>query len=268
MKTIEEKYKDLQEYIKSLGSVAVAYSGGVDSTFLLKVAHDILGDRAIAITVVSHSFPKREIEEAVFFCRKQQVVQRVLEMDELAIKGFAENPVNRCYICKKEIFTNIQNEAAKYNIVHVVEGSNIDDNRDYRPGHKAIAELNVISPLRQAGLCKKEIRELSRKLDLPTWEKPSFACLATRFVYGETITREKLQMVDKAEQLLWDMGFSQVRVRIHGLMARIEVAENDIVRMVDLDVRSHIVNALKEYGFTYVSLDLSGYRMGSMNETL
>lgn len=263
---ISKKYENLKNYLQELGSVAVAFSSGVDSTFLVKAAHEILGDRCIAITVKSHAFPKREFEEANEFCRAEGIRHYIVEVDEMQIEGFQENPKNRCYLCKKEIFSNIQRLAAEHGIQNVVEGSNMDDNGDYRPGMIAIAELGILSPLRKAELYKAEIRGLSKELNLPTWKKPSYACLASRFAYGERITREKLDMVDQGEQLLLDLGFEQFRVRIHGNMARIEVLPNDFGKL--LEHREQIVSALKSYGFTYVSMDLQGYRTGSMNETL
>lgn len=263
-----EKYQRLQEYLRKLGSVAVAFSGGVDSTFLLKAAHDVLGDKAIAVTVRSCLFPNREFDEAKAFCEREKIRQFVCEANELEIEGFTENPPNRCYLCKKDLFEKMQHIAQMQQAAYVAEGSNMDDNGDYRPGMIAVAELGIKSPLRAAELSKSEIRELSRALGLRTWNKPSFACLASRFVYGENITAEKLSMVDKAEKLLLDKGFEQMRVRMHGNMARIEVMPEDFQKLISADVREEIAAKLKAYGFTYVTMDLSGYRTGSMNETL
>lgn len=268
MKTVQDKYLDLQEYLKSLGSVAIAFSSGVDSTFLLKVAHDVLGDKVIAVTASSCSFPERELKEAKQFCEENGITHVICKSEELEIEGFRHNPKNRCYLCKHELFEKILQIAKEHGLNAVAEGSNMDDNGDYRPGLIAVRELGIKSPLRHAELNKGEIRELSKELGLPTWDKQSFACLSSRFVYGETIDEKKLGMVDKAEQLLLDMGFHQVRVRIHGMMARIEVLPDEIGRLVEEKSRAEVVEKFTGYGFTYVTLDLKGYRTGSMNETL
>ncbi len=261
---MDTKLKQLKKYLKSLESVIVAFSSGVDSTFLLKVAHDVLGENAIAVTAKSCSFPNRELNEAIEFCKKENIKHIIVASEELEIDGFKNNPPNRCYLCKKELFGKIQSIAKENGIKNIIEGSNLDDEGDYRPGVNAIRELGIKSPLREIGLTKQEIRELSKELKLPTFDKPSFACLSSRFVYGETITKEKLKMVDKAEQFLIDLGFHQVRVRIHSNIARIEVEPYEMQKI--MDNHNLIAHKLKEFGFTYVTLDLLGYQMGSMNK--
>jgi uncharacterized protein len=265
---IDYKYDKLREYVAGLGSVAVAFSGGVDSTFLLKVSHDALGKLAIAVTARSCSFPQRELNEAVAFCEAEKITHVICDSEELEIEGFSSNPANRCYLCKNELFTKIWSAARERGLENVAEGSNMDDNGDYRPGLRAVAEQGVRSPLRHAGLHKAEIRELSKRLGLPTWNKQSFACLASRFPYGESITPERLGMVDRAEQILLDLGLKQVRVRHHGEVARIETDEAGFHILSDLGARAAVHEQFKKIGFAYTSLDLLGYRTGSMNETL
>jgi len=263
-----EKYEKLKEYIASLGSLAVAFSSGVDSTFLLYAAKEALGEKVIAVTASSCSFPKRELNEAKEYCERAGVRHFVIESEELKIEGFSHNPKNRCYLCKHELFEKIGSLAKEQNIAAVAEGSNLDDNSDYRPGLMAVAELGVKSPLRTIGFTKQEIRDLSEYFHIPTWNKQSFACLSSRFPYGEEINEEKLNMVDKAEQLLLDMGFHQLRVRIHGDVARIELVPDEFDKIMEEANRINIYRKFKEYGFSYVALDLMGYRSGSMNETI
>lgn len=263
-----EKYEQLKEYLKSLKSIVVAFSSGVDSTFLLFAAKEALRDKVIAVTASSRSFPKRELNEALEYCQEMGIRHEICESEELKIEGFSQNPPNRCYLCKRELFEKIIKIAEREGMNAVVEGSNLDDNGDYRPGLQAVAELGIKSPLRQIGFTKDEIRILSKYYRLPTWDKQSFACLSTRFVYGETISEEKLSMVDKAEQLLLDLGFHQVRVRIHNRIARIEIMQEEFEKLISKEVRSQITQKFKQYGFDYVTMDLTGYRTGSMNEVL
>ncbi|MBE5891499.1 MAG: ATP-dependent sacrificial sulfur transferase LarE [Lachnospiraceae bacterium] len=267
-KTLLEKYEHLKDYLKSLESVAVAFSSGVDSTFLLFAAKEALNDKVIAVTASSCSFPKRELNEATKFCEENGIRHEICLSEELEIEGFSHNPKNRCYLCKHELFEKILKIAEREGIQTVAEGSNLDDNGDYRPGLQAVAELGIKSPLRHIGFTKEEIRILSKYFHLPTWNKQSFACLSSRFVYGETISEEKLAMVDKAEQLLLDLGFHQVRVRIHNMMARIEIMPEEFERLISENVRKEITQKFREYGFDYVTMDLIGYRTGSMNEVL
>lgn len=263
-----EKLNKLREYIRSLESLAVAFSGGVDSTFLLKVAFDELGNKVIAVTARSCTFPEREFKEAEAFTENFGIKHIAIFSEELEIENFADNPVNRCYFCKHELFGKVMDIAKENNMKYVADGSNLDDLGDFRPGLKAIAELEVVSPLRAAEMTKDDIRRLSKEMGLATWDKQSFACLASRFPYGQKITKEKLDMVDKSEQFLLDLGFRQVRVRHHGDLARIEVDSNELDRFFQKDLMEKVYAELKKIGFTYVSLDMKGYRTGSMNETL
>jgi pyridinium-3,5-biscarboxylic acid mononucleotide sulfurtransferase len=265
---LHEKLDRLKENIKSMGSLAVAFSGGVDSTFLIKVAYDVLKDKVVAVTARSSTYPEREFKEAVDFINELGAKHVVIVSEELDIEGFAANPVDRCYHCKKELFTKILDVAQQSNIKFVADGSNLDDLGDYRPGMIATKELKVVSPLKEVGMTKEDIRILSKEMGLPTWDKPAFACLSSRFPYGQQITREKLEMVDKAEQFLLDLGFRQMRVRHHGEIARIEVAVGERKKFFNEELMDLVNKRFKEIGFSYTSLDLKGYRTGSMNETL
>ena len=327
--SLESKYKNLIDTLRSYGKVAVAFSSGVDSTFLLYAAKEALGSDAVAVTgassdhgashnliavTVSADFvAEREKDEAGAFCRDNGIEHIICDVSLDEIPHFSENPPDRCYYCKHHIFENILRIAGEHGISAVVEGSNLDDNGDYRPGHRAIAELGIKSPLRDCGFTKAEIREVSRHLGLPTWKKPSFACLASRVPYGDIITTQKLSMIDKSEDILLSMGFSQFRVRVHvgsggvtgvnasagaatiggigygessatsgptiggasatdnslrGSIARIELLPEDFPRFMEDDIRAEVYDRFKEIGFSYVALDIKGYRTGSLNETL
>jgi len=266
--SVYEKLDNLKNNIKSLQSVAIAFSGGVDSTFLLKVAAEVLGNDVVAITAHSSTYPERELNEAIDFAKSNGIRHRVIVSEELEVEGFANNPVNRCYLCKNELYEKIKAIAKEEGVNYILEGSNFDDLGDYRPGLQAVKEHGVLSPLREALLTKDEIRLLSKEIGLKTWNKQAFACLSSRFPYGEKITNERLRMIDKAEQLLLDLGFIQVRVRFHKDIARIEVSQEQFAKMLDSELREKIYKEFKEIGFMYTALDLKGYRTGSLNEGL
>ena len=263
-----EKYQALQAEFRRLGHVAVAFSSGVDSTLLLKIAHDVLGNNAVAITAKASMVPTREISDAMDFCACEGVKHVVLNIDAFSIEGFAENPPERCYICKKALFGTILEKATELGIPHVVEGSNTSDLGDYRPGLKALDELSVESPFLKAGMSKADVRALSHALELATWNKPSYACLASRVPYGDRITPEKLAAVEAAEDLLIALGFTQVRCRAHGDVARIEVAPERRCELMQLFCESDLAARIRAAGFTYVSIDAEGYTSGSLNRTL
>ncbi|HBN55250.1 MAG TPA: ATP-dependent sacrificial sulfur transferase LarE [Lachnospiraceae bacterium] len=265
---LDEKFQRCKDLLSALQKVAVAFSGGVDSTFLLKTAREVLGEHAIAVTACSEFVPPREIKESQAFCEKEGIRQILCPVDALAVEGISQNPKDRCYICKKALMGQLKQKAEAAGMFLLAEGSNMDDLGDYRPGLKAVEELGIRSPLKEAGLTKREIRELSRQMGLPTWDKPSFACLASRFAYGETITKEKLSMVDQAEQILMDHGFSQMRVRVRKDTARIELLPDESARIFEERIRKEVSEEFTALGFTYVSVDLRGYRTGSMNEGL
>lgn len=268
MDELDFKYQALQEELRRIGRVAVAFSAGVDSTLLLRVAHDVLGDGAIGMTVRFAAMPSDDFVDAARFCKEAGIRHLVCDIDELAIPGFRENPPDRCYHCKRAIFTRLTEEAQAAGFPQVVEGSNTDDLSDYRPGRRALDEMGIQSPLLKAGLSKAEIRLLSERLGLPTAAKPSAACLASRFAYGEQITREGLVRVDAAERFLHEQGFAQARVRVHGNLARIEVQPALVPDIARKPLRGELLGHLRKLGFAYVTVDLAGYRTGSMNEVL
>lgn len=258
-------YARLLELLRELGSVAAAFSGGVDSTLLVRAAQEALGEKAAAVTVRSCFVPAREIQAAEDFCRAEGIRHILLDADTLAIPGVGDNPPERCYLCKTAIFTKITETARGLGLQWVAEGSNVDDLGDYRPGMRAIRELGVRSPLLEAGFTKAEIRAISKELGLPTWDKPAMACLATRFVTGRPITPSGLARVEQAEEWLAGQGFRQLRVRDHGDLARLELDEAGLERLRSPAEAAAVHEALRGLGFRYVALDLGGYRMGSMN---
>lgn len=265
---LEIKYGHLKDRIASEGKAAVAFSGGVDSVFLLYAAKEALGDRVLALTVSLHAMPKQELREAEAFCRQHRIRHRIEAVDEFSIEGFAQNPPNRCYLCKKTLFQKMLRTAKEEGFPVLMEGSNVDDQGDYRPGLQALRELQIVSPLKETGFTKAEIREMSRRLLLSSWEKPSMACLASRFVYGERITPERMRMVELAEEYLTALGFRQRRVRMHGTLARIELLPEDIPRMMAEGTYEKVRDRLLELGFSYAALDLKGFESGSMNRGL
>jgi uncharacterized protein len=265
---LDIKLETLKNILKDMGSVAIAYSGGVDSTFLLTVAKEVLGDNVIAITARSSTYPEREFNEACQYIEKIGAKHIVIYSEELDIDGFSKNPKDRCYYCKKELMTQVRNIAKEHNISIIMDGTNYDDLGDYRPGMTASKEIGVRSPLKEAMFTKNDIRQLSKAMGVPSWNKPSFACLASRFPYGHEITREKLKMVEEAEQFLIDLGFRQLRVRHHKEIARIEVSSEEMPRLFNQELMASIVEKLKSIGFKYVTMDMQGYRTGSMNEVL
>jgi len=265
---LASKSENLKKLMSELGSVLVAYSGGVDSSFLLKVAVSVLGDRVLAVIADSPTYPRSELKEAVELAKLVGANCMVIETDELSDSRFSSNPPERCYYCKLELFEKLKLIAHEKGIEWVADGSNSDDGGDYRPGSRASRELGVVSPLKDVELTKSEVRELARVAGLPNWSKPAQACLASRLPYGTRITRLELERVAAAEESLRRQGFSQVRVRVHGDVARVEVLPEELDKLMSSGVRELVVVELKKLGFLFVSIDLEGYRTGSMNEPI
>jgi uncharacterized protein len=267
--TLQDKYERLKKIIEEMGSIVIGFSGGVDSTLLLKVAHDILKDKVIAVIGKSETYPEEEFNEAIKLAEFIGARYKIVTTEETDNLKFAENPPDRCYYCKTELFSKLKEIAEAEGIRWIADGTNADDVKDLRPGLRAVKENNIRSPLLEAGLTKNEIRELSRLLGLPTWDKPSFACLSSRFPYGMPIDREKLKKIDKAESFLRKLGLKVFRVRlIDENTVRIETGKEEFKKFFEDDFRVKVVNELKNLGFIYITLDLEGYRTGSMNEVL
>ncbi|MFH1862424.1 MAG: ATP-dependent sacrificial sulfur transferase LarE [bacterium] len=266
--TAAEKELELRRLLRSLDALAVAYSGGVDSTYLLKIAAEELGDQALGITAISSTYPERERQRAESIVQQIAARHIYIHTKEIGNSAFSSNNPDRCYHCKKELFRKIREVAVEQGIQHIADGSNQDDNSDYRPGRKALQELEVLSPLEQCGFTKDDIRLRSRELGLPTWDLPAFACLASRIPYGKPITEKSLRRIEAAEDALYRLGFRVVRVRHYDETARLEIGVDEIPRMLDQAIREQVVENLKIAGYTFVTLDLEGYRTGSMNRML
>jgi pyridinium-3,5-biscarboxylic acid mononucleotide sulfurtransferase len=268
MNTTEEKYRKLQQIIKRYKKAIVAFSAGVDSTLLLKVAYDQLGNNILAVTAISPSYPRRELEEALGFVTQHAIPHRTINTKEFNLEAFQRNSPDRCYHCKSELYQKLQTIAAAEGYEAVFDGSNADDENDFRPGTRAVREKKAVCPLREAGLTKDEIRELSKTLGLPTYNKVASPCLSSRFPYGTPITMEKMARVEKAEDFLREAGFELCRVRYHEEIARIEIPAERFDELLQPELRLRIVSEIKNLGFKYVALDIQGFRTGSLNEVL
>jgi len=266
MTALEQKLERLRSIFRPMESLMVAFSGGVDSSFVLKVAFEELGERVLALTTTSPTMPDEDRDSAEHIAQMVGARHLVIESNELEIPGYASNPVNRCYLCKHNLFEVCEDQASRLKIEHIVDGLNLDDLHDYRPGMQAAAEKRVRHPLVEAELTKAEIRELSRDLMLPTWDRPASPCLSSRFPYGTEITLEGLEKVARGEKFLRSLGFRIVRVRYHGDIARIELAQDEMSRILDPEVSARIEQEFKRIGFRFSALDLKGFRSGSLNE--
>lgn len=265
-KQIDKKFRQLKKVLEKMGSVLIAFSGGADSTFLLRVATEVLGKHVLAVTAVSEIQPAHESKDAQQFAEELGVNHVIVRTNEMKEEDFISNPTDRCYHCKKMIFSELKHIAIQKGIPYVIDGSNADDMTDYRPGLRALRELNIRSPLRELNFTKAEIRALSKTLGLPTWNRPALACLASRIPYGTRITPQILRRIDAAESFLRAEGFEQVRVRDHGNIARIEVSESNIQRLVEKTFKERLIRKLRDLGYLYITVDLEGYRSGSLNQ--
>ncbi len=263
-----DKLTHLKALLEEMGEVTVAYSGGVDSTFLLKVATDVLKDKALGVLAVSPTFPSREYERAIEVAESFGASIRIIDTNELEDDNFVNNPVNRCYFCKSELFDSIAKMAEDQRFRNFVDGSNQDDLGDHRPGMKALKERDVRSPLQEAGLTKKEIRDLSKVFGLPTWDKDALACLSSRFPYGESISREKLRMVDEAENFLSDLGFRNIRARHQGKTVNIEVDPEQTPQLLESHTKGIVEEYMTSIGYEIIQIDPEGYRRGKLNDVL